>query len=265
VGEVPANLHDRIKLLDYVRDTSIPKQEIRYNWTVELPVGRGKMLGRSMPRFVDAVIGGWQLTGLGVMHSNSYVANTGGYYPTGAPLQNYGHKYPIQDCRSGVCQAGYLLWNAYIPAYQINQPDGIMGIPANYKPAVAPLYPYPVTAPSPNDPLYDLYGTNDVNVTLKDGSTVLTSKGDLNPFINQVLQSSWLFTTDASLSKTFTFGERMRLRIQADFFNVFNQPGVEYDPSNPNTPSLADGTGIVLRSYSMNSPRTMQLSARFHW
>jgi hypothetical protein len=57
----------------------------------------------------------------------------------------YGYKYPIQDCRSGNCFPGYLWWNGYIPANRINsvdasgKPNGIMGVPADYKPAQAPL------------------------------------------------------------------------------------------------------------------------------
>ena len=34
------------------------------NWVMELPFGRGKMLGHGANRAVDAVIGGWQFTGL---------------------------------------------------------------------------------------------------------------------------------------------------------------------------------------------------------
>jgi hypothetical protein len=84
-----------------------------------------------------------------------------------------------------------------------------------------------------------------------------TTKGDLNPFINQVLQSGWLFSTDAALFKSFRFKERMKLKIEADFFNVFNQPGNDYTP--------VDSTGVVLKDHSMNGPRVMQLSARFTW
>src|SRR5439155_7828400 len=34
------------------------------NWIVDLPFGRGRVLGRNSNGFVDAVIGGWQLSGL---------------------------------------------------------------------------------------------------------------------------------------------------------------------------------------------------------
>jgi hypothetical protein len=69
-------------------------------------------------------------------------------YPTDNPIEIYGYKYPIQDCQSGTCYPGYLWWNGYIPANKINsvdaggRPNGIMGVPANYKPATAPLIPW---------------------------------------------------------------------------------------------------------------------------
>jgi hypothetical protein len=62
--------------------------------------------------------------------------------------------------------------------------------------------------------------------------------------------------TDASLFKNFKFGERMGLKIQADFFNVFNTPGNEYTPAND---------GIAHTDYSYQSPRQLQLTARFSW
>ncbi len=116
-----------------------------------------------------------------------------------------------------------------------------------------------------NDPNCGLYGTNLVNLTLKDGTQIQDTKGDYNPFATQIMQSTWLFTTDAALFKSFSFKDRMKLKVEADFFNVFNTPGNEYAPNNPNTSALGDATGIVLKNYSMNGPRTVQLSARFTW
>jgi hypothetical protein len=95
----------------------------------------------------EAVIGGWQVAGLGRAYSNYFNLPTS-IYPTGAPVQFYGHKYRIEDCRGGVCQAGYLLYNGYLPAFQINQTNtagkciGICGVPS-----VAPINPYPANYP----------------------------------------------------------------------------------------------------------------------
>ena len=56
--------------------------------------------------------------------------------------------------------------------------------------------------------------------------------------------------------KSVSIKERVRLRLQFDFFNVFNIPG--------NSPS-AGGDGIVSTYTSYNTPRTMQVSARLTW
>lgn len=186
-------------------------------------------------------------------------------YPTGTPVEYYGHKYPIQDCRSGTCREGYLLWNGYIPAHQINsvgsngKPNGYMGVPDSYKPAVAPLHPYPADYPSRSsktDPMYKYYGTSTVFITLNNGKTQEVGYGALNPYRNQFVASTNTWTCDASLYKSFSIKEGVKLRLQVDFFNVTNTPG--------NTPT--PGTDGFAQTYaSYNSPRTTQLSGRLTW
>ena len=106
--------------------------------------------------------------------------------PTGNKLEVYGYKYPIQDCTSGACYPGYLWYNGYIPSNQINsvdangKPNGYMGIPANYKPAVAAAVPYRQTALPPqcsrgHQRRVVLRNTNTVWVPLKDGTTQRTT------------------------------------------------------------------------------------------
>ena len=53
----------RPKQLRGVSDFDTPHQ-INANWIVELPFGKGKWIGRDASRSLDAIIGGWQLSGL---------------------------------------------------------------------------------------------------------------------------------------------------------------------------------------------------------
>jgi hypothetical protein len=53
----------RPKQLRGVSDFDTPHQ-INANWIVELPFGKGKVLGKYAGRSLDAAIGGWQLSGL---------------------------------------------------------------------------------------------------------------------------------------------------------------------------------------------------------
>jgi hypothetical protein len=87
--------------------------------------------------------------------------------------------------------------------------------------------------------------------------------GNFNPLTNQVMQSTWLFNTDSSILKTFNIREHVKFKIEADFFNVFNNPGNEFANNDGNgNGGLNDGSGIVLTNYNMNSPRQVQFSAR---
>jgi hypothetical protein len=84
-------------------------------------------------------------------------------------------RYPIQDCRSGQCIPGYLYWNGYIPANQINthsaagQCNGICGVPSNYTPSSLPVIPFPAN-PVAGDPNAPYYGINTVYIPLKNGT-----------------------------------------------------------------------------------------------
>jgi len=71
------------------------------------------------------------------------------------------------------------------------------------------------------------------------------------------LRNQSVFNTDASLEKSFTLRERLRLQLRGDAFNAFNnthlgQPGT--------TVSAASTFGVVT---SAGEPRIMQISARF--
>jgi hypothetical protein len=266
-GEVPQDHDERMRFLLYGRDTTVFKHEIRWNWIADMPFGKGKTLGKNANRFVDGVIGGWQVTGMGRWRSNYFAlpADGSGLWPTGNPVEYYGQKYPIEDCRSGVCRPGYLMWNGYIPAHQINsvgangQPNGYKGVPANYKPAVAPLYPYPADYASRNrntDPLYGYYGGSTAFITLNSGQTVETGFAPVHPYRNQYISSTNLWNCDAAMFKSFSITEKAKLRIQFDFFNVFNTPGNTHSPGND---------GFAQTWQSANGPRTLQFSGRFSW
>jgi hypothetical protein len=264
-GAVPTDATDRINLLLRQRDTSVPKEMIKWNWTLELPFGRGKGLGRNMSRWLDAVVGGWRLSSMGAWNTRYFALPTS-LWPTGEKVEYYGEKYKVEDCRSGTCIPGYLLWNGYIPAHQINsvdpktgKPNGVMGVPSDYKAAAAPLWPYPANYPSltvATDPNYGYYGGNTVVVPLASGAKQQVTYGALHPWINQPILATNTWNFDASLNKNFNFTERMRLRVQIDAFNAVNRPG---NSASPNT------MGVALTNTNVNTPRQLQLSARFYW
>ena len=89
------------------------------------PAGRQRqeVAGAMRRRLLDKFIGGWQVAGTGFLVSRYWTLPTD-VYPNGKPLEIYGYKYPIQDCTQRTpAIPGYLWWNGYIPANQINSYD----------------------------------------------------------------------------------------------------------------------------------------------
>lgn len=260
-GAVPTDPQERNRFLNYSRDTEIAKHRVRWNWLVDLPAGRGKKFGHNAGRLTDSLIGGWQLAGFGNLRSNYWSLPTD-HWGTFGQIQIYGTKYKIEDCRSGTCFPGYLYWNGYIPANRINsydaqgRPNGVMGVPSSYKPAYTPLIPMPAT-PIPGDPNAPYYDTDTVWVKMANGQLQrVTYNSNLHPWRNQVVPGPMSFNVDASLFKNVRITERVNLRINADFFNVFNMPGLSQPDSS---------TGILSLQLSAQSPRQLQLAMRLSW
>ena len=134
-GSVPNDPDKLNRFLNYRRDTGIPKHRVQWNWVADLPMGKGKSIAGNARGALDKLIGGWQLAGIGTLRSTYFSLPTGNWNFTGEPIHQYGYQYPIQDCRGGTCIPGYLWWNGYIPANQINskdangKPNGYMGDP----------------------------------------------------------------------------------------------------------------------------------------
>jgi len=265
-GAVPQNFDQLNRSLYYTRDTMIPRSQLRWNWVVDLPFGRGKPLGRNANRLLDAVIGGWQIAGSGYYYSTFWSLPTSNWGPVGQ-VQVYGTKYPIQDCSSGACIPGYLYWNGYISPPLINRTNaagqctGICGIPSNYTPSNIPLIPYGTTTLPANAPattnISSYWDSNNVWIKLQNGTVVPTSYNtNLHPWMNQNAQAGpWRLNLDASAFKSISLTEAVKLRLNVDFFQVLNNPGLNSPGSN----------GILSTQNSANSPRTLQLTLRLTW
>ena len=272
-GAVPQDFDARNRFLNYSRDTGTPKHQIRWNWIADLPFGRGKKFAGNAGGVVDKLIGGWQIAGTGnfiTSYWNLGADATSGRYPTGTPIEIYGEKYPIQDCRSGFnnCISGFLYWNGYIPSNQINsvdsqgRPNGVMGVPANYKAAVQPLIPWgtttlPANAPT-NTNLTQFWDTNNVWLPINNAPPQrVIYNNQLHPLRNQRMVGPNQWFMDASLFKFAKLTEAVTLRFNIDFFNVLN---------NPNNPTNVNGnSGILETRNSGSNARFVQLTMRLQW
>jgi hypothetical protein len=266
-GTVPTDVDARNRFLNYKRDPNTPKHQFRWNFIYDLPFGRGKTFGAGSSGVVNKIIGGWQIAGLGNIRTNYWELPTDVYPTSSDSTEFYGYKYPIEDCRSGICYPGYLWWNGYIPSNQINsrdssgRPNGVMGVPSNYKPAATPLIPWGSTARPANAPantdISDFWDTNTVWLPLNNGTVQRTTYDDnLHPWRNQYMPGVRQWFQDASLYKFTPITEQVTLRFNVDFFNVFN---------NPNNPNSIGGDGVLSTQNSGSGARVMQLGLRLMW
>lgn len=238
---------------NYKLDTAIPLHRIGFNGIYDLPVGKGKrFLGRAN-RFLDALVGGYQVAFVGQVVSQSFQVNSNNWGAS-SPIELYKSDVPITDCRSGVCRPAYLWFNGYISPSVVNAAkNGIQGLPSNYVPYQAPIN---------NTPGAANFGNNNVPVKLANGNTVVTgySPGPLgaNPFSHTILQGPKNYEADISLYKVFSITERMSLRINVDAFNAFNIQG----RVNPTISGGVATDGIETLQTSYWTPRQIQLTAR---
>ena len=98
---------------------------------------------------------------------------------------------------------------------------------------------------------------NKLPFTLANGQVIQTTLGDIQSWNSQNFMlgpRSW--NEDLSMFKYFRFTERIRFRLNGDFFNLFNHP----NNLNPNKT-----TGLIDLSQQANDPRIIQLGARLEW
>ncbi len=184
-----ASYHDLIKYEEYQQDNEYPTMHIRFTWIVDLPVGRGKRFFGNANRFVNELIGGFQLAGAGNIAGDLLQPTSQTLWGATNPLKIYKHKHPVTDCTGGVCYKEYLWFNGYqAPSSVSGTPYGtctkncITGMPADYQPNEAPI---------DNTPGTTYYQTNDVQVTLANGNKQ-TVAYDAGPLGANYLQKTWI-------------------------------------------------------------------------
>ncbi|MBI3697757.1 MAG: TonB-dependent receptor [Acidobacteria bacterium] len=81
----PNLTYDQRLRLGYQNSANIPAHRIRWNGIYDLPFGRGKRFGGSVPRALNHVIGGWQLATIGDWRSGNWLSVASSRYLFGNP------------------------------------------------------------------------------------------------------------------------------------------------------------------------------------
>lgn len=257
-----ASYHALNKFEMYGPDPTIPYHHIQFNGVVDLPFGRNQRFFGNVNRFVDELIGGYQIVGNGSVASQAFAAPTSYYGPV-APLQVYKHKFPIMDCSSGTCYKEYLWFNGYLSPSVTQGAIGstcttncITGLPADYVPNEAPI---------DNTPGTKYFGDNEVQITAPNinsgkATDIAYDAGPIkaNAYGHTFINGPFNFEADASIFKVFPIKESVSLRIDMDAFNVFNVQGYN-NPGANGVEKVQPGVG---QATSYNSPRQIAITAR---
>jgi hypothetical protein len=202
-GRTPTDVHNF--RLDRARSDFDNRHVLLTNLLYELPLGRTKRFVSNAPRWLDTVIGGWQITGIFSYQSGEpYTINSG------ARTANLGHN------------SSALIVGPNIPGGDLIFVPGVEG-PVMYKTGGF------ITAPLSDPHL------NCQHVTGTETYFCIPPPGQQGSGRN-LAQGPRFWNLDSGLTKTFKITERVNAQLRAEFFNVLNHPNFE-NPRNASTGS----------------------------
>jgi len=209
-------------MLEYAPSDFDIRHAITTNWVYQLPFGSGRLLGSSAGRTLNALIGGWQLSGLA-------------RWTTGLP-------FSIVDTRGFT---NSFLFNDFM----VKTGPVQTGLFSDSTAGGAPI--------AIQDPAAAVAGvaiTPGVPATLTPLRFALPGEaGSRNAFRGQ-----GFFGIDASLAKSWDITERIHLRFAWDVFNVTNS--VRFDTNSIDNGS--DDGAFGLYRATLTNPRVQQFSLR---
>ena len=228
--------------LVYANSAMVPPSRMTWNGLYELPFGKGKKFGGSSGRGQNLLVGGWQLAFIGTWQSGNWSSVATNEYLFGNPALNSSQRLNLTIF--GQNQLLYFKGD-FDPTQATNvnlqQLEALVPVNRGQR----------ILRPVGGD------FSNRVPFTLANGTVRTTSVTDLfswNPQNFFLGPGRW--DQDVSVFKYFAITEQLRLRVTADFFNVFNHP-VDIAPNKT--------TGLINLGQQANDPRILQFSMRAEW
>jgi hypothetical protein len=201
------------------------RHNINANWVLTLPFGRGQHFGGSSNKLVDALIGGWEVSGTYRFHTGFPIGISNGFnFPTNFFLTTPGTINP--GLRTNVVTQGSIL--------ALNGPNKGKPIPNLFTDSTAAL-----------------------------AFTAFTLPG--SPGTRNFLRGPAYMDTDMGVNKSFKmpYNENHRIQLRADAFNVFNQVNFSTVANDPTAPATF-GT-FSATAGPRGGAREMEFAARYEF
>ncbi len=199
-------------------------------WSYSLPIGRGRMVNISN-RFLDAVAGGWTISGIHRITSGNVFPITSNYYPVnGTTYNSLGNGGVVLNGVTTSQLQGLFdnfSGNANRTVNYVN--SSLIGSDGRANTAILA----PATTPGQFGDLIYLYGPH-------------------------------VFTTDFSMLKEVPIKERLHLGFQVEALNAFNHP-IFSPVATVGTSVNITSTTFGQTSTALVAPRNLQLRAYIQW
>ncbi len=198
---------------------------------LQIPVGRGKAFGTNMPKALDAIAGGWQISGQYIIQS-------------GAPVV-FGTNTFFDGQEFGLARTERTLDKWFDTSHFVkfpNSKDDISLWPAWTGVQNLPGASYaPKTSSDPTNGVYNDFGNYLRRIPTRWAH----------------VRASRVNEANFGLFKNFVVRERYKAQFRGEFFNVFNHPRF----GGPNTDPGSSSFGVVTPSQN-NMPRVIQLALK---
>jgi hypothetical protein len=241
-------------------------RRLRWNSTLlyDLPIGRGKLIGGSMSRVADLMVGGWRLSNILTVQTGPYETP---YFPGGQGDPS-GTGSGLSSSAAG--------WN---PPSHPQHADKVAGV--SISPSNRNRYNW-INANAfacPGDPNWQpgnacATGNAGASVTTTSGTTICTGCERINGTIYTVpnpigrfgnsqvgsVEGPGLFNLSSGLSKSFAVTERFKIKAEGSFTNVLNHTNL----GDPNMNLSSTKFGLITGSIGSDfgGARTGQISLR---
>jgi hypothetical protein len=225
-------------------------RRLRWNSTVlyDLPFGRGKEFGASMPRAADLIVGGWRLSSILTVQTGPYETP---YFPNG------------QGDPSGTGSGLNSTAAGWDPGHRNQHPDQLSGV--GVSPTGKNRYNWI------NGAAFGCPG----NPSWTTGTACTTGSGS-GPVPNPIgrfgnsqvgsVEGPGLVNLSSGLSKSFAVTERLKLKAEGTFTNILNHTNLGDPNTNLSSGSFGLITGTVgagtTNPNDFGGARTAQVSVR---
>lgn len=230
----------------YVNGTGGPDHSLKFSWTFELPFGQGKALASNVGPWMDRLIGGWEIDGIGRIQTGSKF-NFGNYRLVGMTEQEFADMFKFYEVEEDGKTQIYMF-----PQDVIEQ-----SIVAIYGTSPTTVSGYASTLPSGR---YIAPASGPDCVSYWDGMCPGT-------MVRRVVTGPKFWKVDMSFVKRIAVVRNMRVEARMDLFNVFDTINFNATSGMGSSKSNWRVTGAARDDSSSQDPggRITQFGLRFTW